>query len=106
MGTLSRDGEVVVECVNRLGWRKGPRVGRFIMTWRIAEDQLGDAITIEDFQKWWEEGSRTTAYERLAELRQAFPEYGPKGTPRDVLGAPAAPKARSAASSRALTGVG
>jgi hypothetical protein len=45
----------------------------FVQSWAIAEHEIGRPITIEEYCDWWREGSRSTAYRRLAEFREAFP---------------------------------
>ena len=63
------------------GWRAF-RMVEFVQSWAIAEHDVGRPITIEDYAAWWREGSRSTAYRRLAEFREAF---APLDSPSDAL---------------------
>lgn len=56
----------------------------FIHEWAMAEAERGERIGIEWFAAW-SPGSNRTAYRRLAEFRQAFPELGDTGTPSDMI---------------------
>lgn len=61
--------------VARAGFIKGARLAEFIATWAIASRSLGRSITTEDLVEWWEPAvSRRTAYYRLSDFREAFPE--------------------------------
>ena len=75
------DNALIGACIARAGWRKGPRLAQFIGEWALAEHAEGKQLGPEDFVAWWREGSRMTAYRRLGEFRQAFPELGPEATP-------------------------
>jgi hypothetical protein len=76
--------EVLALCVDRLGYRRGARVAEFIGEWEVCVRQLGHAVSTDEFAAWWRE-SRATAYRRLAEFRESFPELGPHGKPDDLM---------------------
>jgi hypothetical protein len=77
--------EVLTLCVNRGGYRHGRRVAQFIAEWELAVRSIGRNITAEEFGAWWKD-SPATAYRRLAEFRQLFPELGQHGKPDDLMG--------------------
>jgi hypothetical protein len=55
----------------------------FIHEWAMCEAELGERVGIERFGEW--SRSRRTAYRRLAEFREAFPELGDAGTPSNLI---------------------
>lgn len=76
--------DVLALCINRGGYRRGRRVAQFIAEWElVVRSERGD-ITAETFAAWWREGN-ATAYRRLAEFRQLFPELGDRGRPSDLM---------------------
>lgn len=77
--------EVLALCVNRGGFRCGRRVGQFIAEWELAVRSNGAAIEVADFARYWSE-HLATAYRRLAEFRQLFPELGEHGKPDQLMG--------------------
>jgi hypothetical protein len=56
---------------------KGMRVCEFIVLWTIAERELGHEPSFTEFSKWWRhtEKESRTAWNRLAEFKELFPEY-------------------------------
>lgn len=69
--------------VHRVGFRKSPRVVQFVMTWGIAESDLGRELkNVEEYAEWWST-SVATAYRDLALFREAFAGQFP--TPREFL---------------------
>ena len=73
---------LMVECIDRLDGLEGFRLATFVWAWVLME-RLDGEISIEDFAAG-SIMSRATCYRRLATFREAFPEYGAKGTPRDL----------------------
>lgn len=71
-------------CVDRGGYRRGARVAEFVMEWEVAVRKHAGPVGIEEFARWWRE-SRMTAYRRLAEFRELFPELGQEATPNDLM---------------------
>lgn len=69
-------------CVARAGggWsdvRRGARVAELIVEWAIAREELGRDFTVSEFSRWWRHTDREqrTAWRRLREFRELFPEY-------------------------------
>lgn len=56
----------------------------FVHEWAMAEAQLGERIGVERFAAWSSDSTRT-AYRRLADFREAFPELGEHGTPSNMI---------------------
>lgn len=77
--------EVLALCVNKGGYRRGRRVAQFIAEWELAVRDHGRGLSAEEFARWWRE-SPATAYRRLAEFRELFPELGDHGKPDDLMG--------------------
>lgn len=71
-------------CINRGGYRKGRRVAQFIFEWELVVRANAGATTVDEFASWWRVGL-ATAYRRLAEFRELFPQLGPHGTPNDLM---------------------
>ena len=61
--------------------RKGGRVCEFILEWTIATRALGHDPSVSEFGRWWKQSEKQqrTAWRRLEEFRQLFPE---EDTPR------------------------
>lgn len=57
----------------------------FIHGWAVAEGELGRRISMDEFAAYWRGAAPRTAYRRLDEFRRLFPEYGPSGTPSDLI---------------------
>ncbi len=67
----------------RVGTLRAGRVLAFMIQWRIAEEALGHAPSIEEFMAHWAESERT-AYRHQAHFRAAFPGFQ---TPSPLLDA-------------------
>jgi hypothetical protein len=76
--------EMIGVCVDRAGWRQGPRIAQFVTEWEVCVRKNGGPISTDEFASWWHE-SRPTAYRRLAEFRVAFPELGEHAFPHDLM---------------------
>jgi hypothetical protein len=76
--------EVLALCVNRGGYRRGRKIAQFIAEWELAVRSNGAAIEVADFAEYWGD-HLATAYRRLAEFREAFPELGEHGKPDDLM---------------------
>lgn len=77
--------EVLALCVNRGGYRRGRKVAQFIAEWELAVRSIGREISAEEFAAWWQD-HRATAFRKLAEFRELFPELGEHGKPDDLMG--------------------
>lgn len=93
---MNVDNDLILVCVQRAGYLAGPRLALFVAEWALAEAELGE-IGPEEFNEWWRAGSKRTVYRRLAELREAFPEVGPGGTPAALARARAGGETRASA---------
>jgi hypothetical protein len=72
-------------CFERAGGLvAGVRLASFINDWAILEKRKSREITSTEFVQSWSGGRQATAYRRLAMFREAFPEYGEKGTPHSL----------------------
>ncbi len=72
------------------------RLASFVNDWLIEERAVGHALYFEEFaRRARSTGSRRTAHRRLIEFRAAFPEFGAKGTPHDVLAGEALPERKA-----------
>jgi hypothetical protein len=78
------DTELLAECVTRAGWLRGPRIASYAAQWAILQADLHREPTSDEFGAYWEI-SRRTAFRRLSEFREAFPELGPDATPSVVV---------------------
>lgn len=68
-------------CLYSVGVVKGGRVAAFVVQWAMAEAaEGGDELKIEQVADWWGDAHRT-AYRRLAEFREVFPEFS---TPHEI----------------------
>lgn len=76
--------DVLALCVKRGGYRRGGRVAQFITEWELVVRSTGGDINTETFAAWWKEGN-ATAYRRLAEFREMFPELEERGRPSDLM---------------------
>jgi hypothetical protein len=76
--------ELIGLCVDRGGYRRGARVAEFVMEWEVAVRKHAGPVTMDEFARWWKDSPRT-AYRRLAEFRDLFPELGEHGTPQDLM---------------------
>lgn len=72
-------------CVNRGGYRVGSRVAQFIFEWELCVRSVKHEVSVEEFGAWWKV-DRATAYRRLAEFRELFPQLGERGKPSDLMG--------------------
>lgn len=76
--------ELVGDCVERAGWRRGPRLAFFMWTWAIVSERRGHQVGIEEFGAAWGKTTRR-AYHYLAEFRAAYPELGEGATPAALI---------------------
>jgi hypothetical protein len=74
------DEQLVGACIARAGWRRGPRIALFMGEWALVEHEAGRELGMEEFVEL-APMSRATAYRRVQEFRDAFPELGPGSTP-------------------------
>lgn len=60
----------------RGGWR-GQQVAEFVTCWAIAEADLGRPVaSMAEFLGWWQGAyAERTAYRRLEQFRELFPEH-------------------------------
>jgi hypothetical protein len=75
---------MIAECIDRGGYRRGGRIAEFITEWEVAVRKTGGPLTTDEVAAWWRQ-SRPTAYRRLGEFRQAWPELGAHGFPHDLM---------------------
>lgn len=75
---------VLALCVERAGYQKGARVAQFVYEWELVIRSTRGPITAEEFAAWWKIGN-ATAYRRLAEFREVFPQLGQRGMPHDLM---------------------
>lgn len=67
-------GSLLEACYRRGGFRKGVRVGVFILDWAMCSQEVGHEPTITEFITWSKE-PRTTVFNHLREFREVFPEW-------------------------------
>jgi hypothetical protein len=75
---MSASTSLLQLCVAHAGGvRRGARVAGFIVSWAIASESLGRAITVETgFLEFWGHGyNERTAYRHLQEFRAVFPGH-------------------------------
>jgi hypothetical protein len=60
-------------CVRRVGFRRGARVGAFVVAWGVARRELGRRPTVEEYAAYWKQ-PRTSAFREQEWFREAFPE--------------------------------
>ena len=61
--------------VQRVGFRRSARVMQFVVTWALAENDLGHRPTVEEYADWWGDVSYATAYRDQALFREALPWF-------------------------------
>jgi hypothetical protein len=75
-------------CVSRAGLIKGARLAQYVAAWSIASNALGHPIEADELAAWWGKGmSRRTAFYRLRDFREAFPEFDSPQPLADALAA-------------------
>ena len=68
----------------RVGVRKTAAVLEFVISWEMARNELGDDMTLEQYQQFWKV-SRATAFRDQQLFREALGDWF--RTPADLLNA-------------------
>jgi len=82
---------------------KATRVCEFILEWAMATEALGREPSVREFGKWWKQSEKEqrTAWLRLKEFRQLFPdEDTPRGFSARMIEAEAGQKVELSALTR------